>query len=69
MDSETRSKLKQLQTELSSISSVDMGFKLEMFTDWVYDLAYRKGWYDGLWRQDADYSHQTHNMSRKKRTG
>ena len=69
MDSETRSRLKQLQTEIAQLSSGDIDSKLEIFTDWVYDLAYRKGWYDGLWRQEADYSYQTHNMYRKKKTG
>lgn len=40
--------------------------ELEKFTDWVYDLAYRKGWNHGYWKQDTDMSFQTCQMRRKR---
>lgn len=65
MDSETRSKLKQFKTDRSPDSS-DFESQMELFTDWVYDQAYRKGWFHGYWLQDADYAYQRAGLRRKK---
>ena len=67
MDSQTRSKLKQVITELGVSSDDNAEHKLESFTDWVYDLAYRKGWQHGLWKRDPDFSYQTSGLARKQK--
>ena len=66
MDSETRRKMNEI---LKSIADEKESFEqiTTEFTDWVYDLAYRKGWHDGYWRQDVDLSHQTGSLKRRYR--
>lgn len=67
MDSETRRTMKQLIEEVKLNENTINGAQyIESFTDQIYDLAYRKGWHDGYWRQDADLSYQTAFL--KKRT-
>ena len=65
MDSETRRKMNEI---LKTVADEKQVFKqiTEDFTDWVYDLAYRKGWQDGYWRQDVDLSYQTAFLKRRK---
>ena len=65
MDSQTRSRLKQLITSMDVSSDDNTAHDLEEFTDWVYDIAYRKGWQHGLWKRDPDFSYQTSGLARK----
>lgn len=68
MDAQTRSKLKQVITLISVAHENKIADQLENFTDWVYDLAYRKGWQHGLWKKEPDYNYQTNALLRRKRT-
>jgi len=65
MDSQTRNKLKQMFSVLNVSSDDNAKHELENFTDWVYDLAYRKGWQHGLWKKEPDLSYQTSGLARK----
>jgi len=63
MDAETRRKMKRFVEQIEKQNKVDPLTELEIYTDWVYDLAYRKGWNHGFWRQEADISHQIECVS------
>ena len=65
MDSETRSKMKEHLMNLASNDANSTEYLVEMFTDWVYDQAYRKGWHNGYWRQDVDMSFQVSGLIRR----
>ncbi len=66
MDSETRSAMKKHLNSLSVCDEQRRADLVELFTDWVYDQAYRKGWHHGYWRQDADISFQVSGMIRRR---
>ena len=67
MDSETKNRMIKF---IESIKQTNQSItaEIELFTDWVYDTAYRKGWDHGYWRIDPDYSYQISNLKRKKHT-
>ena len=65
MDSETRSKMKQHLTHLATCDDNSREYIVEIFTDWVYDQAYRKGWHNGYWRQDVDMNFQVSGLIRR----
>jgi len=67
MDSETRTKMRGFINSIISKPFSEIESDTETFTDWVYDLAYRKGWNHGYWKIDPDYSYQTFNLRRRKR--
>lgn len=65
MDSEIRTKMNQQIKEIDTLAPHARAHHFEQFVDWVYDLAYRKGWDHGYWRQDVDMSHQVSGLVRR----
>jgi|GEM_PF-2383631 len=67
MDSEARNKMRGFINSIATKTTADIQPDIEVFTDWVYDLAYRKGWNHGYWRIDPDYTYQILNLRRKRK--